>query len=258
MNGSLNGISQINGQAASSLMIILFIFISLHLCAQPSDAWISLFNGEDLTGWSVVDKPARVTVKEGNMILQMTPYTSRHAFVRTTKKYRNFIFEVEFRRDAHLDSGILFRCESTADSAFSALFGYMMKIDPSPTRLWTGGIFLDFGNGINWLHTLEGDDRARHALKENNEWNHVRIEAMGEVIKIWLNGIPTVHLRDDKYRKGFIAFKIHYLMQESELKKNKIAFRNVRIMTRNIQKFLTPTDLPLRDTRDKKEITYFR
>lgn len=242
----------------SRSLAIFLTFFSLDLNAQPAESWQSLFNGVDLAGWSVVDEPAKVTVNDGTMTLQMTPYTSRHSFVRTTEKYRDFIFEVEFMRDAYLDSGILFRSESTPDSAFSALFGYMMKIDPSPTRLWTGGIFLDFGNGINWLHTLEGDDRARHALKENNEWNHIRIEARGEVIKIWLNGIPTVHLRDDKYRKGFIAFKIHYLMQESELEKNNIAFRNIKIITKNIRKFLTPIDLPLKDTRDKKEITYFR
>ena len=108
-------------------------------------------------------------------MLHMTPYTSRHSFVRTNRQFKDFIFEVEFRRDLNIDSGILFRAEDAPDTAFQDLFGYMVKIDPSQTRLWTGGVFIDYGNGLQWLYPLDQNERAKHAEKAKGEWNKIRI-----------------------------------------------------------------------------------
>ena len=248
--------------APRPLVTFLFFFLSIstfyHVFAQPIDAWKAIFNGQNFDGWAVIERPANATVKDSSMVLHMTAYTSRHAFVRTDKKFKDFIFEVDFKRDRAIDSGILFRSESTPDTAFSQLFGYMVKVDPQPARLWTGGIFLDFGNGINWLYTLADDDRARNAEKESGEWNRLRIEAIGMRIRVWLNGIPTCHLIDDKYREGFIAFKIHYLKDEIEKEKLAIAYKNMRIITRNPEKYERSIDLPPIDSRKKVDIKYFR
>ncbi|MEZ4771939.1 MAG: DUF1080 domain-containing protein [Bacteroidia bacterium] len=224
--------------------------------AKPQ--WEALFDGCDLKGWAVVERPAKVSVTDSSMVLNMTVYTSRHSFVRTNEKYKDFIFEVDFKRDSSIDSGILFRSENTPDTAFSALFGYMVKIDPSPTRRWTGGVFLDYGNGLNWLYPLEGDERAQQAEKAGGTWNHLRIEAIGEDIKVWLNDIPTAHLTDDKYCEGYIAFKIHYLMHDKEQEKLEIAYRNARIITQNPELYTMPMDLPAKNTKEKLDITYFR
>jgi hypothetical protein len=242
------------------LKVFSFVLVS-HLSseAQPAEAWEKIFNGGNLEGWHVIDKPARVIVKDSSMVLQMTAHTQRHAFVRSDKKYKDFIFEADFKRDRTLDSGILFRGVSAPDTAFSALFGYMVKIDPSLTRLWTGGVFVDFGNGFGWLHSLEGDDRARYAEKREGEWNHIRIEALGDHIKVWINGIPTVNMTDDKYREpGYIAFKIHFLTDELEKEKLSIAFKNMRIVTKNVKRYTRSADIPLRDTRGELNVTYFR
>lgn len=236
------------------------IIVFLMLCSNGVFAqnWQSLFNGKTLDGWAVVDKPANVQIKDSSMVLKMTPYTSRHAFVRTNKKYKDFIFEVEFKRDLTLDSGVLFRSEDAPDTAFSALFGYMVKIDPQPTRLWTGGIFIDFGNGHQWLKTLEGDENARKAEKKGGEWNTLRIEAQGQNLRVWLNGVPTVNLIDDKYKEGYIAFKIHFLQKEIEKSNLEIAYRHPKIMTKNLSKYAQNMALPKTDTRGVWKIQYFR
>ena len=241
----------------NKVILMLLAFVSTMASGQPSSIWEKLFNGKNLDGWAVIERPANVKIQDSCMVLHMTAHTSRHSFIRTNKKYKDFILEVDFKRDSIIDSGILFRSHTTPDTAFSALFGYMVKVDPSPTRLWTGGVFLDFGNGINWLHSLENDDRARHAEKPGR-WNRLRIEAIGNHIKIWVNGIPTVNMIDDKYQEGFIAFKIHFLMGEEEKEKLQIAYKNVKIITKDVQKYAQATDLPLRDTRKKVDITYFR
>ena len=233
-----------------------FMVLSTGLMAQ---SWQQLFDGKTLNGWAVVDKPANVKIIDSSLVLKMTPYTSRHAFVRTTKKYKNFILEVEFKRDLILDSGVLFRSVDAPDTAFSALFGYMVKIDPQLTRRWTGGIFTDFGNGHQWLKTLEGDENARKAEKKGGEWNTLRIEAQGQNIKVWLNGVPTVNLLDDKYTEGgYIAFKIHFLQREIEKSNLAIAFRHPKIITKNLSKYAQNMPLPVTDTRGIVKIQYFR
>lgn len=230
-----------------TIILLCLVILSVKGVTQN---WQPLFDGKTLNGWAVVDKPANVKIVDSSIVLHMTPYTSRHAFVRTTKKYKDFIFEVEFKRDLILDSGVLFRSIDAPDTAFSALFGYMVKIDPQPNRQWTGGIFTDFGNGYQWLKTLDGDDNARNAEKKGSEWNNIRIEAQGQQIKVWLNGVPTTNLMDDKYREeGYIAFKIHFLQKDVEKSNLSIAFRNPIIMTKNLSKYVQNMPLPVTDTR---------
>ena len=237
--------------------LMFTILLSPFVYGQPTSAWEKIFNGKNLEGWSVIEKPANVKVKDSSIVLHMTAHTSRHSFVRTNKKYKDFILEVDFKRDRTIDSGILFRAESAPDTAFNALFGYMVKVDPSPTRLWTGGVLLDFGNGLNWLHPLQDNDRSRHAEKEGS-WNRLRVEAIGNIIKVWINDIPTVHLVDDKYKEGYVALKIHYLGGEKEKENLEIAYKNIRIISKNPQKYSRVIDLPAKNTIGKVDITYFR
>ena len=240
-------------------IVLLSCGFSVIASAQPAGAWRSLFNGRDFTGWSLVDPPIDATVQDGAMVIHMTPHTSRHAFIRTNENYRDFIFEVEFRRDQAMDSGVLFRTESAPDTAFSGLLGYMVKLDPQPQRRWTGGVFVDYGNGYNWLHSLADDHRAQAAEKPPGEWNHLRIEAIGEVTKIWLNDVPTVHLRDDRYSHGFIALKVHYMNHGDPAKQSlEIAYRQARIIDQAPARFSRPIDLPPLDSRSDQEITFFR
>lgn len=228
------------------------------MISQSSRAWQNLFDGNSLKGWAILGKPANVTIADSSIVLHMTPYTSRHAFVRTNRRFKDFIFEVEFRRDLTIDSGVLFRAEDAPDTAFQDLFGYVVKIDPSQTRLWTGGVFIDYGNGLQWLYPLDQNEKARHAEQAGREWNKLRIEAIGQDIKVYLNGIPTVHLVDDKYQAGYIAFKIHYLMAEKEKADLEIAYRNPRIMTKHLKKNVHTGEVPVKDTRGISDIKYFR
>lgn len=223
---------------------VIIVFLMLLSNWGFAQNWQSLFNGKTLDGWAVVDKPANVQIKDSSMVLHMTPYTSRHAFVRTLEKYRDFIFEVEFRRDLILDGGVLFRSVDAPDTAFSALFGYMVKIDPQPTRLWTGGIFDDFGNTWRWMSTLEGNPTAQNALKNAGEWDTWRIEAVGNHLKIWLNGIPVSNVVNDKHREGYIALKIHFMGNNPDNEQFSANIKNIRIQTKKVKKYAQKMDLP--------------
>jgi hypothetical protein len=243
---------------AALIFPIGFAFAML-ASAQPDDAWRSLCNGRDFTGWTLVDPPIDATVQDGAMVIHMTPHTARHAFIRTNETFRDFIFEIEFQRDQAMDSGVLFRSEDAPDSAFSGLFGYMVKLDPQAQRRWTGGIFVDYGNGYNWLHSLAHDLQAQAAEKSAPAWNLLRIEAISDIITVWLNGVPTAHLRDDRYTEGYIALKIHYMNTGDPAQQARtLRYRHARVITAQPARFATPSPLPLIDARDDHENTYFR
>ena len=217
------------------------------LAAEPAPPWRELFNGRDLTGWKIVGATAKAAtyVDEGALTGHMVRGTPEHTFFCTEEKFGDFILEVDSFQTGGFNTGILFRGIETPPTASVRLHGYQLRIDPSATRRWTGGIFEDYGKNWLWLHTLAEDERARSAFKFN-EWARFRIEAVGPVIKIWVNGVPTAHLRDDKYTHGPIAFKIHSLAAngKAEQEKNLIRFKNIRILTTDLARYAQPLDLP--------------
>jgi hypothetical protein len=116
-----------------------------------------------------------------------------------------------------------------------------VKIDNTP-RAWTGGVFDDFGDSWRWLHDLADNEAGRAAFKLG-EWAHFRIECLGPAIKVWVNGVPTCHLWDEKYREGYIAFKIHSVGDKPNATRSAIRLRNIRIITEHPERYAKSMDL---------------
>ena len=225
-------------------IIVLCLLCSLTSFAQTEKGkWKTLFNGKNLDGWELTSrgKLAAAWVENGEIVCHQVVNTAQHTFVRTKKKYADFILEGDCKLDGDLHTAFLFRMIEAPDTAKVSLLGYQVKIDSTP-RKWTGGVFDDFGNSWRWLHTLEDDARAREAFKMK-EWNTFRIEAIGNTIKVWVNDIPTVHLINNKYDKGYIALKIHSMGNTPEKEKILVHFKNIKIMTKNVEKYKKQTDL---------------
>lgn len=216
------------------------------VCQPVSTPWISLFNGTDLRGWEIValTNPAPVIVEEGAMVLRQRTKTAEHTFVATEENYADFILELDLQDDPGFNSGILLRCVDAPADAKVRLNGYQVKIDDTP-RAWTGGVFDDFGDSWRWLHDL-ADNEAGRAAFQLGAWAHFRIECIGPAIKVWVNGVPTCHLLDEKYREGVIAFKIHSLGDRPQATANVIRIKNIRIITDQPARFAQPMELPAR------------
>lgn len=69
------------------------------------------------------------------------------------------------------------------------------------------------------------------------------MEAIGNNIKVWVNGIPTCNLINSKYRAGYIALKIHSLGNDPKRKATKVSFKNIKIISKNPKKFQKEMDL---------------
>jgi hypothetical protein len=229
------------------LLAATLLLVSPMAAGAAEAPWRSLFNGRDLTGWRIVGAQPRAAayVADGALTGHMVRGTPEHTFFCTEESFDNFILELECFQVGGFNTGILFRCVETPASASVRLHGYQVKIDPSPTRRWTGGIFDDYGRNWLWLQTLEHDERARSAYRFN-EWARFRVEAIGRTLKVWVNGVPTAHLLHDKYTRGPIALKIHSFSAKGDAaqEQNLIRFRHVRILTADLARHALPMDLP--------------
>jgi glucose/arabinose dehydrogenase/mono/diheme cytochrome c family protein len=214
------------------------------LTARAEDVpWQTLFNGTDLSGWHIVgpSEPAPVTVEDGAIVLRQRRNTLEHTFATSDARYGDFILELDLLDEPGFNTGILLRCADAPADARVRLNGYQVKIDPT-SRAWTGGVFDDFGHNWKWLYDLRRDARARAAFKLG-EWAHFRIECLGNTIKVWVNGVPTCYLVDEKYASGYIAFKDHSVGDLPSAGKNAVHIKNIRIITDRPERFAQPIDL---------------
>ena len=69
----------------------------------------------------------------------------------------------------------------------------------------------------------------------NNQWNKFRIEAIGNSIKTFVNGIQCSNLLDDKSSRGFIGLQLHSIRKKDQVGK-KVSWKNIRIATNNLDK----------------------
>ena len=215
-----------------SFLMLLF-FVSGVAIAQ--DGWTNLFNGKDLTGWKQLNGEAKYSVENG-VIVGTTVLNTPNSFLCTEKNYSDFIFEVDLLVEENMNSGIQFRSESKPEYNNGRVHGYQCEVDPSD-RAWSGGIYDEARRG--WLYTLELNPKAQSALKMD-EWNHYRIECIGNSIKTWLNGVACAEVIDDMTPVGFIALQVHSIGNDKEKEGHQIKWRNIRIKTENLK--LSPSE----------------
>ena len=229
----------------NGLLIVfsMIFYVQPTFAQEDSSSWITLFNGKDLEGWKMVGDKGVAYVKDGAIVIQRIAGTKEHAFVTTKEKYSDFILQVDFKMDEPgISTGVLVRCvDAESDTSKVRLYGYQVKIDNSP-RNWTGGIFDDFGGSWKWMYNLTENEPARAAFK-TWDWNTFRIEAIGNNIKVWINGVPATNLINNKYSKGYIALKIHSLKAGEKGEEVMTYFKNIRIITKDLTKYAQPTDI---------------
>jgi sugar phosphate isomerase/epimerase len=210
----------------STAMIFALLTLLVAPAARAGEPpWSSLFDGKTLKGWVKRGGTASYEVKDGTIVGTTTPNT-KNTFLCTEKSYGDFVLEVEFKVDAALNSGIQIRGQSSAEYQDGRVHGYQVEIDPDVkrNRMWTGGLYDEGRRG--WLQDLKDNEPARKAFKPD-EWNKIRVEARGESIKTWLNGVPAADVVDSMDLDGFIGLQVHQVGKKEE--PFHVAWRNIRL-----------------------------
>ncbi len=212
----------------TALLLAFFLGFAQSSFSQKEN-WTSLFDGKTLNGWKQLNGKAKYSVENGE-IVGTTVSNTTNSFLCTEKDYGDFIFEVELKVDDAMNSGIQFRSLSKPDYQNGRVHGYQMEVDPTE-RAWSGGIYDEARR--DWLYIPNINPEGKKAFKIGG-WNKYRIEAIGNVLRTWINGIPVSHLIDDMTPKGLIALQVHAIY--GEMKEGMhIRWKNIRIQTTNLK-----------------------
>lgn len=177
-----------------NLVVIVMAFMAIPGLSQE----ISLFNGKDLSGWTVYGTE-KWYVEDGLLVSESGP-DKQYGYLATDKYYDDFELTLEFKQEANGNSGVFVR--STVDG--TKVSGWQVEVAPPGHD--TGGVYESYGRG--WL--IKPDPEKDKVLKEG-EWNTMKIKLSGNKLTSWLNGTEMVSITDDKIGagKGSIALQIH-------------------------------------------------
>ena len=193
------------------------------------EGWQPLFNGKNFEGFEQLNGKAIYKVEDQQMVGYTTPNTP-NSFMATTKKYDDFILEFEVQADNAINSGVQFRSLSMPEYNNGRVHGYQCEIESS-ARKWAGGIYDEARRG--WLYPLTRNEKGRQAFITGG-WNHYRIEAIGNNIRTWINGVQCANLVDDMTAEGLIGFQVHGIYHKSQ-EGTQVKWRNIKIKTTDLE-----------------------
>ncbi len=231
---------------AKLLILMAIALVAPALIAE--EGWVNLFNGQDLAGW--VQRGGRATYAvENDTLVGTSVLNTPNTFLCTEKTYGDFILEYDFKVDPRLNSGVQIRSEcldtpkqvewngKKIQIPAGRVHGYQVEIDPDVPRkrLWSAGLYDESRRG--WLYPSDGEKGAQgKAFSEQGlrlfkpqAWNHVRVAAIGDSIKTWLNGTLCADIKDGLTPRGFIALQVHGIKDDKARAGTQVRWRNLRI-----------------------------
>jgi hypothetical protein len=195
---------------------------ALAFAAEPG--FTSLFNGKDLTGWTLVHgKGPGYIVENGTLVCP----EDGGGNLLTEKEFSDFILRLDFKLSPGGNNGVGIRAPLQGDIAYS---GMEIQILDQEHERYKGKL-------QPWQHTgsiYNVVPAKADALKAVGEWNSYEITARGPKITIVLNGKTLVDadlstIKDPavlkkhpgiQRRTGHVGFLGH---------NTRVEFRNIRI-----------------------------
>jgi 3-keto-disaccharide hydrolase len=196
----------------SGMKIFLAVRNALALCmlgfglasalGAPGEGWTDLFDGKSLDGWASLDGRApsgKWKVEDG--VLHLT--ASGGADLYTTKEYRDFILEFEWKTTPGGNSGVKYRMAWYGKEYLGP--EYQILDDPK-------GAAPREGHGdapTASLYAIDWGDWSVDPRRPAPQWNRSRIVARGTRLEHWLNGRRMVEAdtSSEKFLKGVAASK---------------------------------------------------
>ena len=218
------------------LTLYAFFFTSVH-SSETKEEWKSLFNGRDLSEWSVQCKPEDKdtvfwSVQDGAITADSLNQKGHdYVWLMSKQEYQNFTFHFKFRafRDSPGNSGVQIRSRYDVESGW--LNG--PQIDIHPPAPWRCGMMWDETRGVQrwifsdipkgkWVNeSMSVPQRVFYFSDGETPWNQMEITVAGLNIRAVLNGVvitdfkgqgildDAAHTRRRVGESGHIALQIH-------------------------------------------------
>ncbi len=168
----------------------------------PGDAWVSLLNVRDLSGWEHLGG-GKVEVRDGLIDLE-NDGSHRPGYLATKGRFRDF--QARFRcKVIEGDSGLFFRARRDPNHP-EGLIGPQVQLHPLPDR-GLGGLFETQGRG--WL--LKPSAEVASQVLSRADWLDGELTVRGSTVRVVLNGVVTAEWNDEHGLPecGCLAIQMH-------------------------------------------------
>ncbi len=185
----------------------------------PEPGFVSLFDGEDLNGWS--GEPGVWRVEEHVIVGGVITGNPRNEFLTSRAGYRDFDLRLDYKlvgSEGFVNSGVQIRSVRTAKPP-NEMRGYQADIGKG----YSGSLYDESRRDKTLIKPpAELIERVEHP----GEWNHYRILCQGTHVELFINGEKTIdYVETDPSipLDGVIGLQIH------GGGKSQVYFRNLRI-----------------------------
>jgi hypothetical protein len=193
------------------------------LRAQEPGTWKSLFNGKDLTGWTVVPRSGAAPtadaagaaapswkVENGVLIGGQAPPGTRGPALQTVEHYKDFELELDFLLAEHgtqCSAELVGPEQANASVEKSCLYnsginmrtGYQLNIGRREAGEFIGVVIHRVAPGAirrNVLWLDKGDEKFPD-LRKKEDWNHLQVSFKGPRLQVSLNGTKICDVTDN-------------------------------------------------------------
>jgi len=182
--------------------------------------WVSLFNGNDLSGWSQKNGTATYRVEDG-VIIGKTAEGSPNSFMCSEQDYGDFELTFEVAVDPGLNSGVQIRSVSKSAFKNGRVHGPQVEIESAPGE---SGYLYSEGTGRGWITK----EQAIKDAYQNDQWNRFVVRAKGDRLQTWVNGRAIADIRDpESSMNGFIGLQVHSIKKGSG--PYEVRWRDIRV-----------------------------
>lgn len=175
--------------------------------SMGSDGFVSLFDGQDLDGWTMTG-PGRFVIDRGTLKSE----GGMGLLWYHAQRFRDFVLQVDWRAErAEDNSGIFLRVDVMPCTPWDAVAsGYEIQIcDAGEEKSNTGSIY-SFAAA------------SKLASKSPGDWNHFEITVKDQHYEIVLNGERVCAFDGDRGRIGYVGLQNHD-------PKSVVSFRNIKV-----------------------------
>jgi hypothetical protein len=190
------------------------------LGAQAAAPWKPLFNGKDLTGWTVApgrgsantspDAPPAWKVEDGVLVGGQAAPGSRTGGLQTVAQYKDFELELDFMLAEHgtqCSAELVGPEQANASAERSCLYnsginmrtGYQLNLGRREAGEFIGIVVHRVApqairRNVLWLD--KGDEKFP-GLRKKQDWNHLQISFNGPRLQVTMNGKKICDVTDN-------------------------------------------------------------
>lgn len=218
-NGKNGGVDRVSALMKRIATIVLAAAV-LGGTATAGD----LFNGKNFDGWKVPANNIWWKVEDGAIVVENGP-KKKGSTLWTEQSFKDFEVEMEFRCGDNIDSGVFLRTEKQQ---------IQIGVSGSLKRDMTCSPYIP-GHGYPVEAEEAKGTKGVKGLLKFEEWNTLKIRAVGPQYTVWLNGTQVLDFNGETFEtkgkkkrpevpaEGPIGLQLH------GNKVMKIAFRNLSV-----------------------------